>query len=192
MKIKNWNDFQHYSKRNPPWIKLHKKLFDDPDWFQLDGESAKFLIMLWLIASDDPEGKLPAVNKIAHMARMTEDKVKKHLVKVKNFLVEHDDSIVLDREETETETVEKPLRFDDFWNTLLPTRRHNKIGCEKKWVAHKLDKEADKIISWVNQMKLSKQWKEGYNPSPEVIINQRRWEDNETASVVTHFRGIVK
>ena len=27
--IKNWGEFQHYKKRNPPWIKLHKKLLDD-------------------------------------------------------------------------------------------------------------------------------------------------------------------
>lgn len=68
-------------------------------------------------------------------------------------------------------------RFDEFWNVLMPTRRVNKKGCLDKWKKHNLDKEADTILKWYKIMKNSKQWKDGYNPSPEVIINQRRWED---------------
>jgi hypothetical protein len=29
LQVKNWRSFQHYGKRNPPWIKLHRALLDD-------------------------------------------------------------------------------------------------------------------------------------------------------------------
>lgn len=75
--------------------------------------------------------------------------------------------------------VYKYIRFDDFWNTLLPNRRINKKGCLDKWKKQNLDAEADKIINWLKSMNITKSWKEGFNPSPEVIINQRRWEDGD-------------
>jgi len=45
MKIKNWHKFQHYKHRNPPWIKLHRGLLDDPEWFALSGDASKVLAM---------------------------------------------------------------------------------------------------------------------------------------------------
>jgi hypothetical protein len=33
-------------------------------------------------------------------------------------------------------------------------------------------------------MNMTQEWKDGYNPSPEVIINQRRWEDGVTKPVI--------
>ena len=100
MRIKNWSEFQHYAHRNPPWIKLHKKLLDDPDWFELDPELAKFLVMLWLIASDEKDGKLPASKKIAFRIRLTEKQVDSYLQRLSEFLVQ-DASTMLDRVETE-------------------------------------------------------------------------------------------
>lgn len=75
----------------------------------------------------------------------------------------------------------KYIRFEEFWNTLLPNRRINKKGCLDKWKKKNLDPEADKIISWLKSMNITKEWRDGFNPSPEVIINQRRWEDGGPA-----------
>ena len=49
---KNWHAFQHYNKRNPPWIKLHRALLDDYEFSQLPVESRALAPMLWLIASE--------------------------------------------------------------------------------------------------------------------------------------------
>jgi hypothetical protein len=76
------------------------------------------------------------------------------------------------------------IRFDEFWNTLLPKRRVNRKGCIEKWKSHNLDTEADNILTWLKQMNMTKEWKEGFNPSPEVIINQRRWEDGVVKPVM--------
>ena len=59
-KIKNWNKFQHFKDRRPPWVKLYRDLLDDLEWFELDPVSSKNLINLWLIASEY-DGCLPSI-----------------------------------------------------------------------------------------------------------------------------------
>lgn len=57
--IKNWNDFQHYSKRNPPWIKLHRSILDDYAFCSLPDEAKAHLMLLWAYASQN-NGRVPA------------------------------------------------------------------------------------------------------------------------------------
>ena len=96
LKIKNWSNYQHYKTRNPPWIRLHKGIIDDPDWHELDGASAKVLVMLWLIASEDKsmEGGLPCTRKLAFRLRMTEHQINQAISKLSHWL-EHDASKAL-------------------------------------------------------------------------------------------------
>jgi hypothetical protein len=54
--IKNWAEFQHYKDRNPPWIKLHKKLLDDYEFYCLPDASRALAPMLWLLASESKDG----------------------------------------------------------------------------------------------------------------------------------------
>jgi hypothetical protein len=70
-RIRNWHKFQHYRKRNPPWIKLHRNLLDDKEWHELDGEAAKALIMLFLLASE-LDGELLPIATLAFRLRMSE------------------------------------------------------------------------------------------------------------------------
>jgi len=51
--VKNWWRFQHYSKRNPPWIKLHRDLLSDYGFSFLNRGQKGVLIQLWLVASKD-------------------------------------------------------------------------------------------------------------------------------------------
>ncbi len=32
-RIKNWDKFQHFKNRRPPWIKLHREILDQPGVF---------------------------------------------------------------------------------------------------------------------------------------------------------------
>lgn len=50
-RIKNWEKFQHYKHRNPPWIKLHVSFLDDWEIANLSARSQILLIRLWLVAS---------------------------------------------------------------------------------------------------------------------------------------------
>lgn len=57
--VKNWKDFQHYGKRNPPWIKLHRALLDDYAFCALPDVAKGHLMLLWLLASQN-NGLVPA------------------------------------------------------------------------------------------------------------------------------------
>jgi hypothetical protein len=110
-KIKDWDKFQHFKDRKPPWVKLYRDILDDPDWHELDGDSAKALVAIWLIASEDETktGTLPETRKLAFRLRVTESKVLQILNKLSNFLYQDDINMISERyqhdtPETETET----------------------------------------------------------------------------------------
>ena len=56
--VKNWKDFQHYGKRNPPWIKLHRAVVDDYAFCSLPDGAKGHLMLLWLYASQN-NGRVP-------------------------------------------------------------------------------------------------------------------------------------
>jgi hypothetical protein len=56
--VKNWKEFQHYGKRNPPWIKLHRAVTDDYAFCLLPDVAKAHLMLLWLYASHN-NGQIP-------------------------------------------------------------------------------------------------------------------------------------
>ena len=53
LKVKNWETFQHYKHRNPPWIKLHRAILDDYAFCSLPDAAKAHLMLLWLYASQN-------------------------------------------------------------------------------------------------------------------------------------------
>jgi len=49
--VKNFERFQHYKDRSPPWIKLYNELLDDYSFGQLPDASKLHLVAIWLLAS---------------------------------------------------------------------------------------------------------------------------------------------
>jgi hypothetical protein len=73
---KNWDNFQHYKHRSPPWIKLHKNLLDDMAFQRLPVASKAIAPMLWLLASESHDGVIHKTpEEIAFRLRMTEKEV---------------------------------------------------------------------------------------------------------------------
>jgi len=85
IRIKGWNQFQHFKDRRPPWIKLYRDILDDPEWHDLDGDAAKHLVMLWLIASET-DGYLPDIKRISFRLRVSVDYAKSLISKLKHWL----------------------------------------------------------------------------------------------------------
>lgn len=56
--VKDWNTFQHYGKRNPPWIKLHRAILDDYAFCSLSDTAKGHLMLLWVYASQN-NGQVP-------------------------------------------------------------------------------------------------------------------------------------
>jgi len=67
--------------------------------------------------------------------------------------------------------------FQQFWEVYPPVRKIAKAKCEEKWYKRKLYEIKDDIIHHVQEMKKTKQWKEGFSPAPMTYINQSRWLD---------------
>jgi len=108
MRIKDWNKFQHFKDRRPPWIKLYREILDDPEWHELEPASAKVLVMIWLIASEEM-GELPTIKKLAFRLRLTEKQIEIHCSKLSHWLIQDDIKVISDQyqhdaPETETET----------------------------------------------------------------------------------------
>jgi len=51
IRIVNWERFQHYKDRNPPWIKLHRELLTSRTWATSDDASRVLAIALMFLAS---------------------------------------------------------------------------------------------------------------------------------------------
>mgnify|MGYP000417966785 CR=1 FL=1 len=49
---KNWEKFQHYKDRCPPWIKLHRDLLNDRAFMSLPTASKALAPLMWMLASE--------------------------------------------------------------------------------------------------------------------------------------------
>lgn len=93
-RIKNWERFQHYKQRTPPWIKVYRTLLDDMDFYALSGDATKTLLQLWLIASET-DGILPDIEQLAFRLRIDSKTLASHINELKNYVVTADASAML-------------------------------------------------------------------------------------------------
>ena len=71
-----WREFQHYKDRNPPWIRLHRKLLDNKEFHRLPVASRALAPMLWLLASESVDGVIDAdPDNLAFRLRCSEKEV---------------------------------------------------------------------------------------------------------------------
>lgn len=68
--VKNWDELQHYKKRNPPWIKLYRRLMTDGKFHLLTEQEQWQLVRIWLVSAEEhPGGYVP--NDENWLRRMT-------------------------------------------------------------------------------------------------------------------------
>lgn len=106
--VKNWDRFQHFKDRSPPWIKLYRDLLDDIQWHKLDPVAAKALVMIWLIASEN-SGNLPDIEELAFRLRMPEEQVKSVLSKLGHWLDQPDITVISERYHGDTAGDDKAI-----------------------------------------------------------------------------------
>lgn len=63
LKPKNWDKFQHYKNRCPPWIKLHRDILNDRAFATLPIASKALAPLLWLLASESKDGTFDAASE---------------------------------------------------------------------------------------------------------------------------------
>ena len=214
IKVKDWNKFQHFKDRKPPWIKLYRDLLDDLEWHELDPVAAKALVAIWLIASES-DGELPEMKKLAFRLRVTEKQAISIVSQLDHWLIQDDINLISDRYqsdslEIETETYSKETEtyrkegeakklisskkprvtssaeFDKFW--MVYPRKVNKGLAMKAW-----EKAASKaapalIIAAVEAWKVSVDFPDpDFIPHPSSWLNGERWSDelSDKKQVVT-------
>ena len=73
---KNWESFQHYKNRLPPWIKLHREILNDITFMRLQPASRGLAPFLWLLASESSDGSFDgSLENLAFRLRMEEKDV---------------------------------------------------------------------------------------------------------------------
>lgn len=113
----NWNKFQHYKARRPPWIKLHRELLDDFKWHSLPLASKALAPMLWLLASEHEQGLIMGDEvEIAFRLRVSREELETAINSLKEAGLFDDASITLagrlhlapeSRSESESETEDR-------------------------------------------------------------------------------------
>jgi hypothetical protein len=58
-RVRNWEKFQHYKDRNPPWIKLHTELLDNYEFSRLQDASKLLALCIWMLAARS-DNQIPA------------------------------------------------------------------------------------------------------------------------------------
>lgn len=184
--VKNWNKFQHFKDRRPPWIKLYRDILDDPDWHELDGEDAKRLTMIWVVASEDL-GTLPDVRKLAFRLRLSEIKTEQLLNRLSHWLYQDDINVISEQHqvdipekerETEREIEEEKEscsnEFERFWE-VYPRRVAKKLA-EKALTKALRETTIESILDAVRKQRDS--WTDPkFIPHPNAWLDAGRWSD---------------
>jgi hypothetical protein len=206
IRIKNWANFQHYRDRNPPWIKLHRRLLDDREFFNLDGACVKTLVLLWILAAETTDGHLPAIEDIAFRLRIDSKLLASQISQLNHWIIVdasvmladclhdasdmHTNAIPETETETETETENRVTRarahdvvdheFDTFWKTY-PKKSGKKAALKAFQKARKSGMPSiDGVVAAIEQQRSCDQWKRDngqYIPNPTTWLNQGRWDD---------------
>lgn len=149
LKIRNFERYQHYKDRRPPWIKLYRDLWNEPRFFELSESDRYFLISFFVIASQN-DNRIPANDNWLKREMATRRAIPIAILVTAGWLEweeqdastvlatsVHDDSITLvlprerDRErntETERETPKPPLQvFGEFGWVRLTSEQHQNL-----------------------------------------------------------------
>ncbi len=87
--VKNFDRFQHYKDRSPPWIKLYNELFDDYEFSALPDALKGQLILIWLLASR-MDNRIPYDAAWVSKRISSTEPVDLDELLARGFIVEHD------------------------------------------------------------------------------------------------------
>lgn len=114
LSVRNWEKFQGYKRRGPPWIKLHVGLLENYEFYELPERLGLVVILLWLLASrtdnqfpDDADWLSQAI----HLP--LEDADIEALVGAKWLLRQHNDAGVARPAKTKTTQTPQDIHDDN-------------------------------------------------------------------------------
>lgn len=200
IRVMNWERFQSYKDRKPPWIRMHKSLLDCYDFQVMTVTSRAILPMLWLLASEDEDPKSglikDSVQKIAFRLRLTVEEIEHCIEECSSsgFVekVEQKQSCnetvtkplqscqVFVTPETETET-EKPIvvfdqkkAFSEIW-AKYPNKDGKKAADKHFKSSVKTSEDFEEITKALSNYLASEKVKKGFIKNGSTWFNN--WQD---------------
>ena len=187
---KNWNEFQHYKDRSPSWIKLHKNILDNRDYHRLHVASKALAPLLWLLASEYKDGKIPLdYDLISFRLRMTEKEVENAVTPLIHsgfFILYQDASRVLaeclPREEKRRVREEKsegdksPFVLNEKIPKAVWSDWHDYRNSQKGWTAKAKTLSANSLLALIEKgydaqtivnKSIENGWKGLFEPKPD-------------------------
>jgi hypothetical protein len=194
LKPKNWEKFQHYRDRCPPWIKLHRDLLNDRAYMNLPIASKAIAPLLWLLASESKDGSFNAASdELAFRLRIASKDIDSGLKPLidNGFFVDASTllapclQLAIPERETERETeIEKKsvsLELPEWlnktdWNDFVEMRKKLKKPMTDravKLMLSKLETMKNKGIntSEVLQKSILANWSDVYEPKVQTQQN---------------------
>jgi hypothetical protein len=201
LKPKNWDKFQHYKDRCPPWIKLHRDLLNDRIFASLPIASKALAPLLWLLASESKDGEFDAAsNELAfrlHIAIKDIEAGLKPLID-NGFFIDastmlapcYQVAIPETEREGERETEKKPsIEIPDWipqndWNDFLAMRK----AIRKPMTVRAVNMMFTKLgqmkskgfnVSEVLQRSILNNWSDVYEPKVQQATQSQDWWKND-------------
>ncbi len=210
---KNWQEFQHYKDRCPPWIKLHRDLLNDRLYMCLPVASKALAPLLWLLACESKDGSFDgSVDELVWRLRMPKKEIESGLQALLDtgfFVFDSGDAgnALADclqdatpekrREETEHSVLQA---FDEFWSAYPKKKAKNEA--QKSWSKLKVDADLlATILKAIEEQKQSSEWQKEagkFIPYPATWLNGHRWDDepggtgiSESSSSLRNLPGML-
>ena len=209
IKVKDWDKFQHYKKRSPPWIKLHTQLLDNDEFEKLPDESKAHLILLWLLNARKGNGKIAADEKRLTKKLSTKKKVKLQPLIEQGFIemiasCKQSDSKVLDSDRGETEreaeteekakkqftspTIEQINQYCKEKNIYIDAADFVEFYGSKGWMVG-----CSKMKDWRLAVCRATKWEINKNkqpkPPPDIAAEQKKAKQGQRDKYEQYLRG---
>lgn len=181
--IKDWEEYQHYKNRNPPWIKLHANMLNNRKFTSLAQASRGLLMQLWILGSEH-EGKVPFdLEEIRFRLRDDSISMDDLILLINKGFFKNGKQLIADAStmqaddvpETETEERREETENQDLdTNPGLPSKNGKHYAAAVGKYLDKIDSHAIKILKLPQKNPpfnpyqfIQKYFNEGYHP--EVI-----------------------
>jgi hypothetical protein len=192
LRVRNWERYQQYKDRCPPWIKLHREILQSEDWVMWSDSSRLLAIVCMLLASRTEDGTLPNnpeyIRRTAYLSKKPD---LRPLITCGFLELDEDESeayAMLSSCTTEERRVEEsrgetegayPLDFEVFWlNYPLKKKKRDAL---KAWKQTKdIRPPAADLLAKLGALKASREWmKDGgqFIPHPATWLRADGWED---------------
>jgi len=196
LQVKDWDKFQHYKDRNPPWIKLETDTFMKYEFGLLSDASKLLAVCIWTLASryKDPKlGLVPAdleyIKRQCNLGNLIKNEHLKELIE-QGFIVDASNALADCKQSARPETYSKEGyskeaeqrrnidRFENFWN------EYGKIGSKQnalKAFNRIKGVEYETIIAGLRKYQEWARANTWYSPKhASTWLNAKGWEDEYT------------